>query len=203
MSKSTIKRHNHRIHPCENKRKQELLKHLTDLYQDKNVLIISNANTSTTEIEDKKLTLSNDKDLAEMKDRSWDVLISFDLPKVAQDYITRFKRASEMALILISQDEQTDLYPIEKLLGKNIPQEEVKGFELKKAPKEQRKTKPTKSQLLNADADKKRKENEIDKEKILNSKKEFAAKKNWDKKSTTSGKRTKRVIRVPSKKKDS
>lgn len=174
---STVKRHNHRIHPCETSKKQELLKHLTTLYSDKSVLIISSANSGTTEIEDKKITLSNDLSLQELTDRQWDVLISFDLPANAEDYLTRFARAKEMALILFDDKEQTLLYSIEKLLGKNIKQEIIKGFEPKvEAKKTFIKHRPTESQKRSAPDDEARKKNQIDKEK------QFSAKKDWNKK---------------------
>lgn len=174
---STVKRHNHRIHPCETSKKQELLKHLTTLYSDKSVLIISSANSGTTEIEEKKITLSNDDSLQELKDRQWDVLISFDLPANAEDYLTRFARAKEMALILFDDKEQTLLYSIEKLLGKNIKQEIIKGFEPKVETKKTFiKHRPTESQKRSASDDEARKKNQIDKEK------QFSAKKDWNKK---------------------
>lgn len=176
-TQSTVKRHNHRIHPCETSKKQELLKHLTTLHSDKSVLIISSANSGTTEIEDKKITLSNDLSLQELADRQWDILISFDLPAKAEDYLTRFSRAKEMALILFDDKEQTLLYPIEKLLGKNIKQEIIKGFEPKaKAKKAFIKHRPTESQKRSAPEDEERKKNQIDKEK------QFSAKKEWNKK---------------------
>lgn len=176
-AQSTVKRHNHRIHPCETSKKQELLKHLTTLYNDKSVLIISSANSGTTEIEDKKITLSNDLSLQELADRQWDVLISFDLPTNAEEYLTRFARAKEMALILFDDKEQTLLYSIEKLLGKNIKQEIIKGFEPKVASKKAFiKHRPTESQKRSAPEDEEKKKNQIDKEK------QFSAKKEWNKK---------------------
>lgn len=199
---SSIKRHNHRIHPCESSRKQDLLKHLTSLYADKSILIVSSDNTGTTEIKDKNITLTNDAELAKMDKREWDVLINFDIPKIAEDYLVRLSYAKEMALILVDEKEQVLLYAIEKLLGKNIKQELVKGFEPKIGAKDTfQKHKPTKSQLLNAGEDAKRKSNEIDKEKIFSAKKDFSAKKSWDKKATVPGQRKPKVFKIPAKKK--
>jgi len=136
MSASSIKRHNHRVHSCEKSRKQELLQHLITLYTGKSILVISDANTSTTEIEDKNLTLSNDNELAKMDKRQWDILISFDLPKVSENYMIRLAHTKEMALILNDEKEETRLYPIETLIGKNLPREIIAGFEPKvPAPK--------------------------------------------------------------------
>ena len=131
MSVTSIKRHNHRVHACEKSRKQELLQHLITLYAGKSILVISAANTTTTQIEDKNLTLSNDDELSKMDKRQWDVLISFDLPKVSQDYLARLEHTKEIALIMIDEKEQTLLYPIETLVGKNLPREVIPGFEVK------------------------------------------------------------------------
>jgi superfamily II DNA/RNA helicase len=131
MSVTSIKRHNHRVHACEKSRKQELLQHLITLYAGKSILVVSAANTTTTQIDDKNLTLSNDDELSKMDDRQWDVLISFDLPKVSQDYLARLEHAKEIALIMIDEKEQTLLYPIETLVGKNLPREVIPGFEIK------------------------------------------------------------------------
>lgn len=134
MSVSSIKRHNHRVHACEKSRKQELLQHLITLYAGKSILVVSAANTTTTQIEDKNLTLSNDEELAKMDKRQWDVLISFDLPKIPQNYLARLEHTNEIALIMIDANEQTLLYPIETLVGKNLPREVIPGFEIKAAP---------------------------------------------------------------------
>lgn len=128
MSVSSIKRHNHRVHTCEKTRKQELLQHLISLYAGKSILVISDANTTTTEIEDKNLTLSNDAELSKLSKRQWDVLISFDLPKISEDYLARLAHTKEIALILNDEKEETRLYPIETLVGKNLPREIIPGF---------------------------------------------------------------------------
>ncbi len=203
MKPSVLKRHNHRIHPCENANKQELLKHLTDLYSGKTILIISSANSTLKEIEDQKITLANDASIKDLDGRKWDVVISFDLPSEPEDYKARLACATEMALILVAEKEQTLLYPIEKLLGKNIKQEIIKGFEPKQSAKNEFiKHRPTKSQLLSADADAERKRNEINKDE---KKKPFSAKTNWDKKPashdyrnkhTNPDKRAPRVIKL-------
>jgi len=197
----SIKRHNHKVHPCETSKKQDLLKHLTTFHKGKSILIVSNANSTTTVIEDKNLTLTNDAELSNL-DKKYDILISYDIPKDPEDYKLRYKKATEMALVLVDEKEQVLLYAIEKLLGKNIQIEIVKGFELPVKETPYQKTKPTKSQLANADEDRKRKANEIDKEKKLDDKKNFSAKKDWDKKHSSSSKKTPKKIRIPAKKKD-
>lgn len=125
----SVKRHNHRIYRCDTERKQELLKHLVEQYKDKSVLIISDANSTTTDLEDKNLTLSDDDGLSQMPQRKWDVLISFDLPSDPEVYITRASHAKIMALVIADEQDQLSLYPIETLLGKTISSEIIPGFE--------------------------------------------------------------------------
>ena len=127
-TKIFVKRHNHRVHTCKTAQKQELLKHLISLYDGKSILIISSDNTKTTIIEDKNLTLSNDSSLKDLEQKSFDVLISFDLPTNTQDYLERLPFAKEMALLLVDEKEETALYQIETLLGKVITREAIKGF---------------------------------------------------------------------------
>lgn len=124
----TIKRYNHRVHPCSTEQKQNLLKHLVDFYKDKSILVISDANTKVTEIEDKNMTLCDDDALREMGDKKWDVLISFDLPKDPQEYIDRLPFATIMALIIADDKEQQTLFLIETLLGKNLTRETIEDF---------------------------------------------------------------------------
>ncbi|MDF1881780.1 hypothetical protein JHD50_10800 [Sulfurimonas sp. MAG313] len=155
--KNSVKRHNHKVHTCEVSRKQNLLKHLIDVYEDKKVLVLSKANSKTTEIEDKNLTLSNDTELCNFKEGSFDVLISFDLPADADTYMKRIAYTSTMALILVSVEEEALLYPIETLLGKNLPREVVPGFEVLRSNKTKNPPhRPTKSQVAEEEAAKER-----------------------------------------------
>ena len=41
-----------------------------------------------------------------MDKRQWDVLISFDLPKVSEDYLSRLNHTKEIALILNDEKEE-------------------------------------------------------------------------------------------------
>ncbi len=197
---TTIKRHNHRIHPCEASKKQELLKHLSTLYSDKSILIVSAANNGLKEIEDQMITLSDDASLKEIEARQWDILISFDLPAKAEDYLTRLACAKEMALILMDQKEQALLYAIEKLLGKNIKQELIQGFEPKtQVAKSPAKHRPTKSQQRTAHEDDKKKKNQVNKEKPFNAKKEWSKKSSahdYRNKHTNPDKRAPRTIKI-------
>ena len=145
---NSVKRHNHKVHPCEASRKQELLKHLTSFYEGKKILVLSKANTTTTEIKDKNLTLSNDAELSKLQKESFDLLISFDLPTDAETYMKRLAYTNTFALVLVTEQEEPLLYPIDMLLGKNLPREVVPGFEVKKSTKKKNPPhRPTKAQL--------------------------------------------------------
>lgn len=151
----SIKRHNHKVHPCEAFTKENLLKHLISFYENKTILVLSKANTTTTEIEDKNLTLSNDAELSKMNDRKWDVLISFDLPKSAEEYMKRLPFTKTMALLLVTAKEESLLYPIETILGKNLPREMVPGFEVRKVEtKVFKEHRPTQSQKRSEEEEK-------------------------------------------------
>lgn len=62
------------------------------------------------------------------------VVVNFDLPTVAEDYIHRIGRTGRAgsrgeAISLVSADEVELLFAIERLLGKTLPREEEAGFE--------------------------------------------------------------------------
>jgi len=149
----SVKRHNHKVHTCEASRKDNLLKHLISLYQDKKILVISKANTTTTEIKDKNLTLSNDAGLSAFKKAQFDVLISYDLPADTDTYMNRLTYTSTIALILVNEKEEALLYPIDMTLGKNLPREVVPGFEILRSKKVKNPPhRPTKAQLAQEEA---------------------------------------------------
>lgn len=65
-------------------------------------------------------------------------VVNFDLPNVAEDYVHRIGRTGRAgsegeAISLVSADEVDQLYDIERLIRRNIPREEVEGFEAKHA----------------------------------------------------------------------
>ena len=60
-------------------------------------------------------------------------VVNFDLPNVAEDYVHRIGRTgraglSGSAVSLVSADEEKLLRPIERLLGRSIPVENITGF---------------------------------------------------------------------------
>lgn len=126
----TIKRQNHRIHPCNASRKNELLSRLTAQYGDKKILIVTAGAIDQIIIpEGKNITFLNDEALAQAGDVACDVLISYDLPEKALVYMTRLAKSRDYALILMDAEEQKRLYGIETLLGRTIIQEVIPGFE--------------------------------------------------------------------------
>jgi len=170
-TKISIKRHNHRVHTCQTAQKQELLKHLTTLHEGKSILIISSANKKTTIIEDKNLTLCDDAGLKNLAQKSFDILISFDLPSNAADYLERVPFAKEMALLLVDEKEETALYQIELLLGKVITREAIDGFG------------ESVDKVLKDEKAKKLQQRYVGREnKTFSDRKTFSAKKEWDKK---------------------
>ena len=131
MSSTPIKRQNHRIHPCNRPRKNELIHFLIERNAGKKILIVTSNEYEelTTLFAGKNITVLCDAALAETPDLRCEVLISYDLPEKAIVYMSRFARASEYALITLDEQDQKRLYPIELLNGRTITQEVVKGFE--------------------------------------------------------------------------
>ncbi|MDO9208629.1 MAG: hypothetical protein Q7T91_10315, partial [Sulfuricurvum sp.] len=127
---SEIQRKNHRIHPCNTERKNELLNFLLPQYADKKVLILTAQNPKNIQItESANVTIATDDELIASEKSTYDVLISYDLPEKAILYMTRFAHAREIALILLGDEDQKNLYGIETLLGRTIIQEPIAGFE--------------------------------------------------------------------------
>jgi len=125
---STLKRHNHRIHPCKTEQKQELLELLISKNSDKTILVIT-ANDSEVISKAENVTLLNDDDLAKLPDLTCELLISYNLPQKAIVYMSRIARTTSHALILLDPAEQSLVYPIETLLGRTLMQENIEGFE--------------------------------------------------------------------------
>lgn len=127
----SIKRHNHRIHPCDGTQKVGLLKHLVTQNKGKDILIVTADDPAAIEgiTQDEHILIKSDKELSASVELSCDLLISLDLPDEAADYMARLTRTKNHAVILLSKEEQTALYPIEMLLGRNIMQEIITGFE--------------------------------------------------------------------------
>jgi len=128
--KITIKRHNHRIHPCDLKQKDDLLNFLIAQNTDKNILIVTTNDTESVKavLEDKSIPVVNDSELAKSAELQGDFLISYDLPSNAISYMLRLSRALNYAIILLDEHQHKLLYPIERVLERTILQEYIHGF---------------------------------------------------------------------------
>ncbi len=140
---SSIKRHNHRIHPCTPERKQELLKHLLTCNENASILVVVSGEPQEIQelIDDKNIIVTNDVGLADFPELTRDIVISYDLPDTPEDYTARISHAKTYALILLDPEDQIHLYPIETLLGRTLMQEVIAGFEIE-VPKAQREERP-------------------------------------------------------------
>ena len=127
---SEVQRKNHRIHPCNIERKNELLNFLITQYPEKQILIVTAKDPKSIEITaSKNVTIVADADMKGSEKNQYDVLISYDLPEKAIIYMTRFAHAREHAIVLLGAEDQKNLYGIETLLGRTIIQEAIAGFE--------------------------------------------------------------------------
>jgi hypothetical protein len=123
----TLKRYNHRVHPCKDKKKEELLRFLLEKNSDKKIIVVSSAKTQLS-TEQKDVTILSDEELTANKELRCEMIISYDLPPKASRYIERITRTDTYALILVNPSEERVIHPIETLLGRTIMQENVEGF---------------------------------------------------------------------------
>ncbi|MDQ1298064.1 MAG: hypothetical protein QG558_603 [Campylobacterota bacterium] len=127
---STIKRQNHRIHPCSTERKTQLLNFVISQNPARSILVVTAHDTKAIDVaQTKEITLVTDSDLVQPSEAMYDIVISYDLPDKAIIYMTRYARAKEFAIILLGAEDQKNLYAIETLFGRTITQETVAGFE--------------------------------------------------------------------------
>lgn len=127
MSTSSIKRHNHRVLPCDQNRKIELINFLIKKNSDLDIAIISKETIKNfKDISlNTKVTLTDDANI----NSSYDLVINYDLPDEAQQYLKRISFAKKYSFILLDPEEQKLLYPIEIALGRSFVQEVIKEFE--------------------------------------------------------------------------
>lgn len=128
-TQSSIKRQNHRLHPCPKEQKSALLTHLITMYPNHSILIITK--DESTEIPVSKstgITVLTDAQLSETPEQKAEILISYDLPEKALTYIARLSRATKAALVIADAYDEKLLYNIETLLGRTIIQEVIEGF---------------------------------------------------------------------------
>ena len=126
-----IKRHNHRVHPCDRAQKLDLLKYLIALHADKEIVIIASQDISALEekLDADNITLTQDSALLKDPKVKCDMVISIDLAKDAESYIIRLNQTHTYALLLADDKDQQELYKIETAIKRTLTEEIIKGFE--------------------------------------------------------------------------
>ncbi len=186
MSSQTLKRHNHRVHPCKDEKKEELLKFLLQKNSDKKIIVLSSQKLKLT-LEQDNISIVSDEELASKPDLRCELMISFDLPPKASTYMQRITHTDTYAFILVNPSEEKIIHPIETLIGRTIMQEHIEGFSEIREEKTAQATKKDfdpreerKQEFLNRDE--KIKEAKTDRVKKSYDNKEKSDKKPWEKK---------------------
>jgi len=139
LNTTSVKRQNHRVHPCSLKQKRPLLKSLLEKYKESTIFIIrTDDSEELDDIANENVTVISDKEIADSSELQCDVLISYNLPENAEDYMVRLSCPKQEALILLDTDEQKQLHAIERVIGRSLIQEIVSGFEPAKTLSEQK-----------------------------------------------------------------
>ncbi len=127
----TVKRHNHRMHPCLPEKKAALLELITTRHAKSTILILTSGETKEIEemMKDKNVTIMNDSALAEAQDLECDVIISYDLPQEPETYIARLPHAKKAAVLFADVEEQKRLYLTELKMGRVLMVDLIKGYE--------------------------------------------------------------------------
>jgi tRNA pseudouridine-54 N-methylase len=148
---SSVKRHNHRVHPCTTHKKNELLNFLIANNENQNILILTSHDPKTIEIasESENIMIMSDTQLQSDNEITCNLLISYDLPETPEAYLARLSRADTKALILLNEDERALLHPIERALGRTLIQEQLEGFEAKFAMEPEAKEKVYRNDYTN------------------------------------------------------
>ena len=133
----TIKPNNHRVYPCPNTKKTELINQLIEQNSTSSIVVVSSQNQHAIQesLQNKEIVVMDDKEFITSKDINCEVLISYDVPDKAIVYTARVSKATSKAFLLVDKSEQKKLYPIEMLLGRAIKQEVLSGFEYEEQQK--------------------------------------------------------------------
>jgi len=139
LNTTSVKRQNHRVHPCSLKQKRPLLKSLLEKYKETTVFVVKTDDLDEfNDIINENVTIISDKEITGSSKLQCDVLISYNLPENAEDYMARLSCPKKEALILLDTDEQKQLHAIERVIGRTLIQEIVIGFEPAKTLSEQK-----------------------------------------------------------------
>jgi len=127
----TIKPNNHRIHPCPNSKKIELINKLISENNSSDIIVVTSVDPKEIQeaLENSDIKVMGDKEFITSKDLSCEMIISFDLPQKAIIYSARIAKATQKAYLLLNESEQKLIYHVETLLGRAIKQEIISGFE--------------------------------------------------------------------------
>ncbi|MDF1875727.1 hypothetical protein JHD48_08265 [Sulfurimonas sp. SAG-AH-194-I05] len=123
----TLKRHNHKVHPCKDDKKEALLNFLIEKNAAKKILVVTATKTELT-CENTNVSIVSDEELLQDTSLTCELMISYDLPSKASKYLARISRTSTYAFILVNPSEERVIHPIETLIGRAIMQEDVEGF---------------------------------------------------------------------------
>ncbi len=126
-----IKRHNHRVHPCDRAQKLDLLKHLITLHADKEILVIAAQDISALDdkIDADNVTFVADSELLEDPKVKCEMIISLDLSSNPENYVKRLNQTNTFALLLADDKDQQELYKIETLMKRTLTKEVLTNFE--------------------------------------------------------------------------
>lgn len=132
----TIKHNKHHVHPCPSDKKLSLLNLLISKYSNMEILVVraNSLDVIKEAVSADNVTILSDAELKNST-KTYELLISYDLPATPALYINRIFCATEMALVLLDAQEQNKLYPIETVLKRVIKQEVIEGFEYDEDPK--------------------------------------------------------------------
>jgi superfamily II DNA/RNA helicase len=131
MSSATIKRHNHRVLPCNTERKIELINFLIKNNNALEIVIVSKE--AIKDFKDislnEKIKITTDSTFNDDVISEFDMLINYDLPQDPQEYLKRLELAKVYSFILLDPADHAELYPIETTLGRVLVQDPIKAFE--------------------------------------------------------------------------
>lgn len=139
----TIKPQKHRVHPCPHEKKIGLLNLLVTQNANLKTIVVTSADPDIikSKLDNDNIVVLGDEEFIK-SDLTCEFLISYDLPQKAVIYMARLAKATQKAAILLAEDEQNLLYPIETLLGRVIKQEAVSGFEYEVIVKPEESSRP-------------------------------------------------------------
>ncbi len=133
----TIKPNNHCIYQCPNSKKIQLINQLVAKNQSSTIVVVCTQNPHAIKdlLENKNITVMDDREFITSKEMACEILVSYDVPQKAIIYTARVSKATLKAFLLVDESEQKNLYPIETLLGRVIKQEILSGFEYEQKEK--------------------------------------------------------------------